>query len=143
MIKMMRVRDVKMPNRAHEFDAGIDFFVPMDFPGARLKHGQSVLIPSGVKVEVPRGWCMVMTNKSGVASKNRLDTLACVIDHGYTGEVHINLVNNGIQDVVIEPGMKIVQGILYQCGLHMPVEVESILEDSERGAKGFGSTDNQ
>ena len=140
MIKMMRVCDVKMPRRAHEFDAGIDFFVPNDFPGVRLKHGQAILIPSGIKMEVPPGWCMVMTNKSGVASKQGLDVMACVIDHGYTGEVHINLINNSLHDTIIEPGMKIVQGILYQCGLHVPTEVKHIEETSERGGKGLGST---
>ena len=141
MLKFEKVREVKSPTRAHPFDAGIDMYIPEDFPGVRLKHGQSILLPLGIKVDVPRGWCMVMTNKSGVASKKRLDTLACVIDHGYIGEIHLNLVNNGLSEVILSPGEKVIQGILYQCGLHVPTEVKSLEVSSERGENGFGSTD--
>lgn len=140
-MKMMKVRNVKAPQRANPHDAGIDFYVPYDFQGVRLKHGEAVLIPSGIKVDVPEGYALIMTNKSGVASKKNLDVMACVIDAGYQGEVHINLINNGAKDVIIEPGDKIVQGILFPvvcCNITMVDELWT--EKSARGEGGFGST---
>jgi dUTP pyrophosphatase len=83
-------------------------------------------------------------NKSGVASKKNLDVMACVVDHGYEGEVHLNLINNGQRDVIIEPGAKLVQGVLLPIALDAPIEtaVEDMWQDikSNRGAGGFGST---
>lgn len=134
-----KVRDVKTPERAHPYDAGIDFFVPNDFKEVHLRHGDSIMIASGIKVQVPKGFVLILFNKSGVASKQNLDVMACVIDCGYTGEVHINLINNGICGTTINPGQKIVQGIL------MPVSLCSLAEGevdkkTQRGENGFGST---
>jgi len=94
---------------------------------------------------VPSGWALIFHNKSGIASKLNLDVMACVVDHGYKGEVHLNVINNGTEPVVLKPGMKIVQGILLPVGLHTPIEVYSEDEmwkdtDSNRGSGGFGST---
>lgn len=143
-MKFCKVRDVKSPNRANPGDAGIDMFVPDDFPGIRLRHGESALIPSGIKVDVPHGFCFMIENKSGVGSKKKLDRLACIVDCGYTGEVHISLINNGLNDQVIAPGDKIVQGILIPIGLHEPEEVspDEMWKDvvGTRAEGGFGST---
>lgn len=145
-IKYAKTRDVKDPARANPGDAGIDFFVPNDFNPVTLAHGQSVLIPAGVKVEVPMGFAMIFHNKSGVASKKNLYVGADTIDHGYAGEVHINLVNNGIDVAIISPGDKIIQGLI------VPVMLPSLLESPEdelyrdihvagaRGDGGFGSS---
>lgn len=143
-MKFCKCRDVKAPARANKWDAGIDFFVPNDFPETTLEHGESVLIPAGIKVDVPQGWALVFHNKSGVASKRKLDVGACVVDHGYKGEVHINLHNVGKDTQVIKPGEKIVQGVMLEVGNHSLVETpetEMWLEaDDARGAGGFGST---
>ena len=143
-MKFCKVRDVKSPTRANPGDAGIDVFVPNDFPGVRLKHGESVLIPSGIKVDVPYGFALVFFNKSGVASKQKLDVMACVVDHAYQAEVHLNVINNGHAPTIIEPGAKLIQGILLPIDLSSPVEAsESDMWQStigERGAGGFGST---
>jgi dUTP pyrophosphatase len=144
MLKFCKVRDVKSPARANATDAGIDFFVPNDFPETTLAHGESILIPAGVKVDVPKGWALIFQNKSGVASKRKLDVGACVVDHGYEGEVHLNLHNVGKDPQTIKPGEKIVQGVMFEIGGHQMVETpESEMwldSESDRGAGGFGST---
>lgn len=170
-LKYCKVREVKSPCRAHETDAGIDFYVPssltMDdmkpkfetsgsYPlttfnengtikDFTLKPGQSVLIPSGIKVKVPDGYMLQYTNKSGIASKRGLLVGANVVDIGYEGECHINLYNVSDHDAIIAAGDKIVQGIMVKVGFNMPVEVEN--EDklygdirSDRGSGGFGSS---
>lgn len=143
-LKFCRTRDVKAPARANPTDAGIDFYIPADFPTTTLKHGESVLIPAGVKVDVPAGWALVFMNKSGIASKKRLIVGACVVDHAYSGEVHLNLLNAGDADQTISPGDKIVQGVMLPIGSHaMTEESESQMwldAQSNRGAGGFGST---
>lgn len=133
-----KVRNVKTPNRAHRLDAGIDFFVPEDY-AARVNPGESVNIPSGIKVEVPSGFALVAFNKSGIASKKQLLAGACVVDAGYTGEVHLNLLNVGNQSVDIEPGQKILQFMLLPVLPCTLVEVDEI-SGGERGEGGFGST---
>ena len=147
-IKMSRTRDVTLPQRAHSgADAGIDFFVPNDFKKVELKPGESVKIPSGVKVEVPANYALIFFNKSGVASKKTLIVGACVIDHGYSGEVHLNMINVGTVNQVIQPGDKIVQGILIPVVTFETLDVpeEELYRDihvaGSRGTGGFGSTD--
>ena len=146
-LKMAKTRETVMPTRANAgADAGIDFYVPNDFVRAVLKPGQSVKIPAGIKVEVPAGYALIFFNKSGVASKKSLIVGACVIDHGYSGEVHINMINVGTDDQIVEPGDKIVQGILVPVITFETLEVdeEELYRDihvaGNRGAGGFGST---
>lgn len=147
-VKMSKTRDVKVPQRANSgADAGIDFFIPNDYNGkTEIAPGQSVKIPAGIKVEVPAGYALVFFNKSGVAAKRSLIVGACVIDHGYSGEVHINMINAGDQTQFIVPGEKIVQGILIPVVTFETIEVpedelySAIHVAGSRGAGGFGST---
>lgn len=171
-IRICKTRNVKTPTRAHTFDAGCDFFCPDDLTldemsekfkitGDQLdtvvedgfikrffiKPGQSILIPSGIKVNVPNGYVLNFENKSGVASKKHLLFGSKVIDAGYEGIVHVNLHNVGMYTVIIDAGEKIAQALMYK--IEVPtIEVvdEQVLYNgikSERGECGFGSTDNQ
>ena len=140
-MKIQKLRNVKTPNRGTEASAGIDFYVPEDFETAVLKPGESVLIPSGVRVQVPRGYALVAFNKSGVATKQNLSVGACVVDEDYEGEIHLHLINVGRSHTTIKPGQKLTQFILIPVS-YMDVHVLEELPDrnTERGAGGFGST---
>lgn len=149
-MRFTKVRDVRNPERGTARSAGIDFFVPEDFlPGGfYLLPNDSALIPSGIKVEVPKGYALVMFNKSGIASKLGLLVGACVIDEDYQGEVHLDLHNASAHEVFIKPGTKIAQGLLLK--LHEDFSLveaeESQLwqgEVTERGTGGFGSTNKK
>lgn len=148
-IKFTKTRDVTTPARANPGDAGIDFYTPADYPVTVIAPGESVLIPAGIKIEVPIGYALIFHNKSGIAAKKNLYVGACVVDHGYAGEVHINLVNNGNMAQTIRPGDKIVQGIMVPILLPELIEVDeaSLYQDihvaGSRGAGGFGSTGNK
>jgi len=144
-MKFLKVRDVKSPNRGTPQSAGIDLFVPNDFESKTLTPGQSVLIPSGLKVNIPENHVFISFNKSGVATKKNLTVGACVIDEDYQGEIHIHLTNVGTEPTTINPGDKIIQCLL------MPIVYESVdmVENEEslwegkstqRGEGGFGST---
>ena len=168
-LKYCRVRKVKNPNRAHPFDAGIDFYVPEDLTADtmkeknvsgcaiaiefgsdgfiksfKLKPNESVLIPSGIKVNVPEGYMLQYANKSGIASKKGLLVGACIVDSGYMGECHIDLHNVSNREQIVNAGDKIVQGILIPVALGECNEVEnedSLFDSSSsRGSGGFGSS---
>ena len=169
-LQYCKVREVKSPCRAHPFDAGIDFFVPTNLDVATfrakcevtkdfveiveengivkkmiLKPGQSVLIPSGIKVKVPENMMLQFTNKSGIASKRHLIVGANVVDTFYEGECHINLHNVGTTEQTIEAGDKIVQGILIPVACYETEDLgnaETLYhnQDSTRGEGGFGSS---
>jgi dUTP pyrophosphatase len=150
-----KVRPVKSPTRGTAESAGIDFFVPEDFDEIEVRPGSSTLIPSGIKCAYPPGYALILFNKSGIATKYKLTSLACVCDSDYQGEIHISLINVGKDMVKISPGMKIAQFILVPISLVEPREIDSDDElwdlwskmstlrsssESSRGDGGFGST---
>ncbi len=144
-MKFLKIRDVKSPTRGTPKSAGIDLFIPNDFPHTELKSGESVLIPSGIKLNVPENHVFIAMNKSGIATKRHLQVGACVIDEDYQGEIHIHLTNVGDSTSSIGGGDKIVQCLLLPisyAGVEV-VETEEELfggEVTERGDGGFGST---
>tara|TARA_Y100001938_G_C8093578_1_gene436665 strand:+ start:809 stop:1249 length:441 start_codon:yes stop_codon:yes gene_type:complete len=145
MIFFYKTKKVKSPERSGK-NAGYDFFIPNDWHELwTIKPGESVNIPSGIKVNLPKNTCLIAFNKSGIASKYSLQVGACVIDENYKGEIHLNLINIGDEDVQLKAGQKILQFVLFNQEYHKLQEVKSatpweVKEDDERGDKGFGST---
>ena len=144
-MKFCKVRDVKTPVRGTPLSAGIDFFIPNDFPGdVYLIPGSAVNIPSGIKVKVPHGYALVFKNKSGVAVKKELQVGACGVDEDYQGEIHLHVRNIGLNLQTLKPGEKIVQAILVPVSYEDLEEVVDATElydkVTERGEGGFGST---
>lgn len=159
-MKVAKVRDVKTPERGTEKSAGIDFFVPNDFIEKVLPPRCDMLIPSGIKADVPEGFMLMAAEKSGVVTSKEAcifigrtpkptayDSIvilgAKIVDEDYQGEIHIHLINVGRKPVVINPGTKIAQFILVPVSYE---NVEVVPEDqlfsevSDRGDGGFGST---
>lgn len=142
-LKFIKTESVKSPVRGHKTDAGIDFFIPDNFKPVELKPGEDVLIDSGIRVIVPEGFALIFKEKSGVATKKKLTIGASVIDSDYRGNVHFHLFNNGLENQVLNPGDKIIQGIVFPVSLCEPKEVtedEYNSNETERGTGGFGST---
>lgn len=142
-MKITLCRDVKRPERGTEESAGLDFFVPEDFPITHLCSGDSVKIPSGIKMALPKGYVGIFMNKSSHGSKG-LFSGACVVDSDYRGEVHLDLHYVGNEYFTIKPGMKIVQMLVQRVELErVEVLTEKAFEaisNTERGSGGFGST---
>lgn len=165
-----RIREVKKPSKAHPTDAGIDFFVPdakawtddwkkmvVDFShnpdGLDLAFGAGgilvpphahVAIPSGIKTIIPQGLAMMMVNKSGIATKLKLDHSACLIDSEYRDELIFCFFNHGTK-VVIEPGKKITQGLIVPV-INLQIQeclncvYDDITKSSGNRGGGFGSS---
>jgi len=144
-MKLAKIRNVKTPYRGTDGSAGIDFFVPDDFPKelCTIQPNERFFIPSGIKANVPDGYALIAFNKSGVALKKGLMVGACVVDSDYQGEIHLHLVNTSYKAVTIEPGEKLTQFLLIPVN-HCDVEVvtpnQLFEEETERGSGGFGST---
>lgn len=144
-MKFLKIRDVKDPSRGTSKSAGIDLFIPNDFATFTLSPGQSVLIPAGLKANVPENYAFIAFNKSGVATKKHLAVGACVIDEDYQGEIHIHVYNFGKDIVTISPGEKIIQCVLVPV-LYEDVEIVQTEDElwegviTDRGEGGFGST---
>jgi len=147
-VKVYRTRPLaKLPQRAHKTDAGMDFFfAPLEGAAARVKPGQSVLLETGIKMQVPPGCMLQIMNKSGIASKRHLITGACVVDEGYDGEIFVNLHNIGTEIEYIELGQKIAQGVFVR--IEKPsltlIEEDNIYEgETSRGDGALGSTGDE
>lgn len=142
-LKYIKTQDVKSPVRGHDTDAGIDFFVPNTYDEIILAPGEDALIDSGIRVIVPEGYALIFKEKSGVATKKKLIVGAAVVDSDYRGVVHFHLFNNGTEYVTINPGDKIIQGIVFPISLCKPHEIteeEYESNTTDRGVGGFGST---
>mgnify|MGYP003111886541 CR=1 FL=1 len=151
-LKVYKIRpDARPPHRAHKTDAGMDLFYCPNGERARVlkEEGlaigarESVLIPTGLKVEVPYGHMLEIKNKSGIAYKRQLVVGSCVVDPGYDGEVYVNLHNIGLKTQYLQPGDKIAQAVLIpviHCGVE-ELETDNFMNlYSDRGLGGFGST---
>lgn len=134
-MKVMLDPGAQMPTRAHETDAGLDLYSPID---AVVYHGDSVTIDTGVHVEIPAGYVGMIKSKSGLNVKYNI-TSEGVIDCGYTGSIVVKLYNHGNAAVPIAKKQKISQLVLLPI-ITPELELVDSLEDTERGNGGFGST---
>jgi len=139
IVKFVKTRvTAKTPVRAYDTDAGMDFFYCGD-DRIRIDLGDSALIPTGIKMEVPLGYMLEMKNKSGIASKRSLHVGACVVDRGYSGEIFVNLHNVGLKSQYIEPGEKIAQGVFVRIADNVTLQESDSIYDNQSTARGHGS----
>lgn len=127
----------KLPTKAHDTDLGYDLF---SNDNITIYTGQTALISTGICVKFPISWGAFIKDRSSVATKQKLHTVAGVIDSSYTGEIKIALINNNVSDVDIKVGDKIAQMVLIQT-VDFDVKEVDELPITDRGSKGFGSSD--
>jgi dUTP pyrophosphatase len=122
--------------------AGMDLraAVPEDQP-LTLAPGARQLVPTGLAMAIPRGFEVQVRPRSGLAAKAGITCLNTpgTIDSDYRGEVQVILINLGAEDVVIRRGDRVAQMVVAPVAQASWIEVDS-LDDTARGAGGFGST---
>ena len=127
-----------LPSYARVGDAGLDLFA---VKALSIAPGASALVPTGIAIELPPGTEGQVRPRSGLALKHAITVLNTpgTVDEGYRGEVGVILINHGQTMFAVEAGMKIAQLVVTP---RIQVEVAEVaaLQDSERGAGGFGST---
>jgi dUTP pyrophosphatase len=133
-------KNAKSPVKAYDTDAGIDFFANEN---KKIIGGAVISIATGIKVEIPKGYCLVGRDRSGIASTTSLILKAGVIDESYRGEIKCVMANYGSYPVSIKRGDKIAQFLLLPVPQVILTEVDEISEVTDRGTKGFGSSDKK
>lgn len=129
------------PQFAHVGDACFDLRADIDKP-ITIHPGSCALIPTGLAFNVPVGWKIMLYSRSGHGFKNGIRLANCtgVVDAGYRGEVIVALHNDHPFDTfTIKPGDRIAQAALERVEPVTLVEA-SVLDSTERGANGLGST---
>lgn len=125
-----------LPAYAHSNDAGMDVFADETID---ILPQQRALVRTGIALEIPPGYVVLVWDKSGVAVKAGVTTFAGVIDAGYRGEVQIVLYNSAAETHHITAGQKIAQ-LLLQPVEHADIREVTDLTETSRGGDGFGST---
>lgn len=125
-----------LPTYAHTTDAGMDLYADVMI---QIEPQQRALVKTGIAMAIPDGYVGLVWDKSGIATKAGVTTLAGVIDSGYRGEVLIALLNTGAEPYVIQVGQKIAQ-LLIQPVVQARLIATTTLPEADRGANGFGST---
>ena len=122
--------------------AGMDLraAVPDDAP-VTLEPGARALVPTGLKIALEPGWEAQVRPRSGLALKHGITCLNSpgTIDSDSRGEVGVILINHGAEPFVIRRGERIAQMVIAAHAQAVVEEVET-LDETVRGAGGFGST---
>lgn len=126
----------KLPSYAHEGDAGLDLCASK---AMTIPPGETVMVPTGIRVAIPEGQVGLIWDRSGLATKHKLHTFAGVIDSGYRGEILVAITNFGASAFTVEAGMRIAQ-MLIQPVERVTVTEVAALEDTARGEGRMGST---
>lgn len=130
-----------MPLRGHPTDGGLDLRTPEDI---FIPKGKSVLIDTGVHVEIQPGFAGLLVSKSGLNTKHGI-TSTGLIDAGYTGSIAVKLYNHGEHDIRFDAGDKITQLVIVPVYIPDNIDIVESVDDlydgkTERGENGFGST---
>lgn len=120
--------------------AGLDLRAAVESP-VTLQPGGRAAIPTGLAMAIPHGWEGQVRPRSGLAFRHGLTVANApgTIDADYRGEVKVLLVNLGPEAVEITRGMRVAQLVIARAPQAALLEV-STLDETERGAGGFGST---
>ena len=127
----------QLPQKAHAGDLGYDLF---SNEGSAIFPGETKVIKTGIAIEFPAGYGGFIKDRSSVATKKGLFTVAGVIDNGYIGEICIALHNGTDSLIHVGPDEKIAQLVLIPTVNFDVIEVDELISADKRGIGGFGST---
>ncbi|MBI1214861.1 MAG: dUTP diphosphatase [Alphaproteobacteria bacterium] len=131
---------LNLPAYATALSAGVDLEAAVEAP-LTLQPGERKLVPTGLAIALPTGFEAQIRPRSGLAYKNGVTVLNSpgTIDADYRGEVKVILANLGNEAFTVERGMRVAQMVIAryeQVGWNVVAQ----LDETERGAGGFGST---
>lgn len=131
---------LNLPTYATEQAAGMDLTAAIE-EAIEIGPGDRMLIPTGLSIALPEGYEAQIRPRSGLALKHGITVLNSpgTIDADYRGEIGVILANMSKQEFTVERGMRVAQMVIAK---HETVQWEVVeeLDESDRGAGGFGST---
>ena len=123
--------------------SGLDLAASPDIGkiGIEIKPGEWDLIPTGIAIELPKGFEAQIRPRSSVAFKNGVTILNSpgTIDSDYRGEVKIMLINHGQETFTVKPGDRIAQMVITRIE-RVNLKKSEFITKTIRGSGGFGST---
>lgn len=139
-VKIINKSKHALPEYATEYSAGLDLRANITNE-ITLKPLERILVPTGLFLELPKGYEAQIRPRSGLAIKHGISVLNSpgTIDADYRGEIQVILINLSQDDFVIKDGERVCQMVI---AAHSQVEWVSVdvIGDTERGAGGFGHT---
>lgn len=128
--------DARLPVYGRPGDAGLDLSSVEDLT---IMAGERAIVPTGIALAIPPGTVGLVWDRSGMAAKHGMKTMAGVLDHTYRGELKIVLLNTSGAPYEIKKGDRIAQ-LLIQPIVAAGVEEVAELDETHRGDGGFGSS---
>jgi dUTP pyrophosphatase len=142
------IKGVELPKKERG-NVGIDLYcvinsaVSSGFVDGRnsltIPAGERLTFSTGLAVDIPEGYAIILKDRSGLAVKQGIHVLAGVIDSSYTGELLVCLFNTSNKDYIVKDGDKICQMVVIQDFNVWITETEE-MKETQRGDKGFGSS---
>lgn len=128
--------DARLPTRGSRHAAGLDLY---SIEGVVIPPGGRAAVRTGLAAAIPAGFYGRVAPRSGLAVRHGIDVLAGVIDGDYRGEILCAIINHGEAPFVVEQGARVAQLVVEAIITPEPIWAAE-LDDTERGAGGFGST---
>lgn len=139
-IKVINKSKNTLPEYATEYSAGLDLRASLE-EDVLMKPFERKLIPTGLFIELPKGYEAQIRPRSGLAIKHGISVLNSpgTIDADYRGEIQVILINLSNEDFVIKNGERICQMVIAEHAQIQWEEVE-VINETQRGSGGFGHT---
>jgi len=139
-VKIINDSDYGLPAYETPLSAGMDVRAAIDKPVV-LGSLERVLIPTGLRVQLPPGYEMQIRPRSGLALRHGISIVNSpgTIDADYRGEIKVILINLSKDTFVVNPGERICQMVVSSCE-HVEWDSVCEIDDTERGDGGFGHT---
>lgn len=134
--------DMPMPRYQHEGDAGLDLPSRVDLV---LEPGERAMIPTGIAVAIPQGYAGFVLPRSGLASRHGIALVNSpgLVDSSYRGEMAVVMINTDKNKAFhIKRGDRIAQLVIQKVVEATTIQIDE-LDETTRGAGGFGSTGDQ
>ena len=143
MIKILIKRlskSISLPKYETNGSSGMDLAANIE-QDIEIKPGKTAIIPTGLAISIPKDFEVQIRPRSGLAAKNQVSVLNTpgTIDADYRGELKVILINLSEKSFKIEKGLRIAQMVVCPVIKVVWKEVD-VLEETERGLGGFGST---
>ncbi len=133
-------KNIELPKYETNGSSGMDLSANIE-KQIKIEPGKTSIVPTGISVSIPKNFEIQIRSRSGLAAKSQISVLNSpgTIDADYRGELKVILINLGNKTFVIEKGARIAQMVLCPIVKAKFKEVDN-LDDTNRGAGGFGST---
>jgi len=127
--------NIKLPEKSHLPDVGLDIFIPESF---ELDSLETKTIPLGLAVAIPEGFAGMLVPRSSIAEKG-LIIQTSIIDPDYIGEIHLIITNCSKNNIVVNKNDRLCSLVCVSV-LNAYLEEVNFLESTTRGNSGLGST---